>query len=137
MHLLRNEPLDVYVAGDLNTKSPNDTNVSLRPFEKIEKILPSQLPLTQEAQHSFDEWSKITLMSPVSHNTCCVSKLGEEVSAMSQSNATCHIRRSPITCCVTRGADDNGQEKQIFEASDHLPVCGCRVSYIQYIDAGK
>jgi hypothetical protein len=42
----------------------------------VEKILPSQLPLTQEAQHSFDEWSKITLMSPVSHNTCCVSKLG-------------------------------------------------------------
>jgi hypothetical protein len=36
MHLLRNEP-DVYVAGDLNTKSPNDTNVSLRPFEKMEK----------------------------------------------------------------------------------------------------
>jgi hypothetical protein len=55
MHLLRNEPLDVYVAGDLNTKSPNDTNVSLRPFEKWVENITIALPLTQEAQHSFDE----------------------------------------------------------------------------------
>jgi hypothetical protein len=134
MHLLRNEPLDVYVAGDLNTKSPNDTNVSLRPFEKwVEKILPSQLPLTQEAQHSFDEWSKITLMSPVSHNTCCVSKLGRIRDVT--------IERDMPPSIADHVLCDTGRmttvKRNKFSKHRIIFPCVCRVSYIQYIDAGK
>ena len=121
-HLLSGSPLDVYVAGDLNTKQPHDRNVTLRPFADWASRKLARSDNNDNETEVFRKQADVTLTSSGTTNTCCVSRLqnGNTDVRVERDRNHSHIAdhvlcASNRTAVVTRGGR--------FEASDHLPVC--------------
>jgi len=122
MHLMAGRPIEVYVAGDLNTKPPHDRDVNFKPFAAFAA---ADLMLTRHADTATHrKLAEVTVASTGTTNTCCNSKLqnGQTDVSIERDAGYGHIA-DHILCAPNRTSTYRTSAGRLFEASDHLPVC--------------